>query len=186
MKKDNHAFFGQSASLKGDHHKEIEALFRIFHAPLCDYAFSILGDQELAEDVVQDLFVRLLDQPGLLMKDVPVKYYLYSSVRYRSFNVLRHREVIRRSSPQVAEMLENLQNNAYREDDEQVIDKLITTLEELPPQCRTVFSMSCLEGKTYKEIGGILNISINTVKYHITRAYDEIRRKLNPRPPETD
>ena len=48
-------------------------------------------------------------------------------------------------------------------------------LASLPQQCRNVFLMSCVDEKTYKQIAEELNISVNTVKTHITKAYRIIR-----------
>lgn len=57
-------------------------------------------------------------------------------------------------------------------------NELLSRIEELPSECRTVFKKSRFEGKKYEEISTELGISINTVKYHIKNALAFLQEKL--------
>ena len=58
------------------------------------------------------------------------------------------------------------------------LEQIRKVVDGLPAQCRIVFTMSCLDGKKYKEIAEELQISVNTVKSHVLKAYREIREHI--------
>ena len=157
-----------------DTREHLEQLFKTYYVPLCDYARAILGDAVEAEDVVQDLFTRLWNDKGNVETLVSEKSYLYASTRYRALNVLKHKAVVKRNHPLLLDFIEELQQEGYSEEEELKIERIKAVLDALPPRCRSVFTMSCLEGKTYREIAVELGISVNTVKFHVKQAYKEI------------
>ena len=71
--------------------------------------------------------------------------------------------------------LEDLSQEEYSEEEAVQLEKIRQALQILPLQCRTVFMMSSLDGKKYREIAEELHISINTVKSHVLKAYRTIR-----------
>ena len=107
-----------------------------------------------------------------------VKSYLFTSVRFRALNVLKHKMVERKHGALLTEFIEGLQRSDYSEEEMQQIEQIKKVLQELPTQCRVVFTMSCLEGKKYKDIANELGISVNTVKSHVMKAYKDIRARV--------
>ncbi|MFR1243310.1 MAG: sigma factor, partial [Butyricimonas faecihominis] len=79
------------AKIKNGDQGAFEQVFRMFYMPLCDYAVMILGDQAEAEDVVQDLFTYLWKSRQEVRVQESVKSYLFTSVRFRALNVLKHK-----------------------------------------------------------------------------------------------
>lgn len=158
--------------------KAFEHVFRMFYGPLCDYAETILGSPEDAEDVVQGLFTQIWAERQRIQVQDSVKSYLFTAVRFRALNVLKHKAMEKKHSEALAEFIEDLQRSDYSEEETHRIEQIEEALASLPQQCRVVFTMSCLDGKTYKEIGEKLGISVNTVKSHILKAYRDIRNKL--------
>ena len=141
------------SAIKSGDQRAFERVFRMFYVPLCDYAAMILGEQAEAEDVVQDLFMHIWRSRVEIEVQDSVKSYLFTSVRFRALNVLKHKMM-------------------------QQIEQIKKVLQELPIQCRVVFTMSCLEGKKYKDIANELGISVNTVKSHVMKAYKDIRARV--------
>ena len=154
-----------------------ESLFRKYYRVLCEYARGILGDRELAEDVVQDAFIYLWNNRTVIDIHLSVKSYLYTSVRHGALNVLKKQLLERKHSPQLTEFVEFLQTSDYSDEEQEEINRIRKVMEELPKQCLKVFLMSAIDGKKYQEIADELDISINTVKTHITKAYRLIREK---------
>lgn len=163
------------ARIKDGDERAFERVFRAFYRPLCDYAVTLLGSAEDAEDVVQDLFTRVwAERQGMEVQE-SVKSYLFTAVRFRALNMLKRRAMEQKHSTSLAEFIEDLQHEDYSEEEMRRIERLQEALRALPPQCRTVFTMSCLDGKTYAEIAGELGITVNTVKSHVAKAYRDLR-----------
>lgn len=166
------------AKIKNGDQGAFEQVFRMFYMPLCDYAVMILGDQAEAEDVVQDLFTYLWRSRQEVRVQESVKSYLFTSVRFRALNVLKHKMIERKHGASLMAFIEDLQNSGYSEEEMQRVEQIKEVLQTLPAQCRTVFTMSCLDGKKYKEIADELGISVNTVKSHVMKAYRDIRARV--------
>ena len=154
------------SAIKSGDQRVFERVFRMFYVPLCDYAAMILGEQAEAEDVVQDLFMHIWRSRVEIEVQDSVKSYLFTSVRFRALNVLKHK------------MVERKHGALLTEEEMQQIEQIKKVLQELPTQCRVVFTMSCLEGKKYKDIANELGISVNTVKSHVMKAYKDIRARV--------
>lgn len=155
-----------------------EQMFRMFYVPLCDYAVMILGDSAEAEDVVQDLFKYIWENRCKIYIQDSVKSYLFSSVRFRALNVLKHKMITTKHGALLTEFIEDLQNTDYTEEEVHRIELIKKVIQSLPSQCRKVFMMSCLDGMTYKEIAEKLGLSVNTVKSHVMKAYKDIRVRV--------
>ena len=167
------------ARIKDGDERAFERVFRAFYRPLCDYAVTLLGSEEDAEDVVQDLFTRVwADRQGMEVQE-SVKSYLFTAVRFGALNVLKRRAVEQKHSASLAEFIEDLQRQDYSEEETRRVESIKEVLQTLPAQCRTVFTMSCLEGKKYSEIAAKLGITVNTVKSHVAKAYRDIRAAVD-------
>ena len=127
------------------------------------------------EDAVQDVFVYVWNNRDAIVVDTSVRSYLFTSVKHRALNILKHRAVERSHGRLLVEFLEDLSQEEYSEEEAVQLEKIRQALKILPLQCRTVFMMSSLDGKKYKEIAEELHISINTVKSHVLKAYRTIR-----------
>ena len=161
------------AKIKNGDQGAFEQVFRMFYMPLCDYAVMILGDQAEAEDVVQDLFTYLWRSRQEVQVQESVKSYLFTSVRFRALNVLKHKMIERKHGASLMAFIEDLQNSGYSEEEMQRVEQIKEVLQTLP-----VFTMSCVDGKKYKEIADELGISVNTVKSHVMKAYRDIRARV--------
>lgn len=154
-----------------------EQLFRKYYGSLCEYGRSILCDGELAEDVVQEVFIYFWDHREIIRIHSSVKSYLYTAVRHGALNLLEKQLIERKHSNQLTEFIEFLQTSDYSEEEQEEINRIRAVMAELPKQCLKVFLMSALDGKKYQEIADELGVSVNTVKTHITKAYRLIREK---------
>lgn len=162
-----------------DDRNAFERLFRRYYRLLCDYGRSILGDCELAEDVVQEVFIYFWNNREVIHIQMSVKAYLYTAVRHGALNVLKKQLIERKHNPQLTEFVEFLQTSEYSDEEQEEINRIRQVMAELPKQCLKVFLMSAVDGKKYQEIANELDISINTVKTHVSKAYRLIREKTS-------
>lgn len=159
--------------------KSFEKLFRDYFRPLTVYAKQFVRDQELAEDIVQDLFLYLYEKRESSQFENPESNYLFKLVRFRCINKLKHYKVRTEKHQAIYDSL-----NPNTDDPHELAvlieleNKYLEVLESLSPRCRKVFEMSRLEGKKNQEIAEELRLSKRTVETHITLALRVLRKKL--------
>lgn len=112
------------SAIKSGDQRAFERVFRMFYVPLCDYAAMILGEQAEAEDVVQDLFMHIWRSRVEIEVQDSVKSYLFTSVRFRALNVLKHKMVERKHGALLTEFIEGLQRSDYSEEEMQQIEQM--------------------------------------------------------------
>ncbi|BDD07619.1 DNA-directed RNA polymerase sigma-70 factor [Fulvitalea axinellae] len=156
-----------------------EELFRSFYRPLLSYSAPIVGDWEVAEDVVQGVFERLWKERKRLEMKTTMRSYLFQCVYSRSLDVLRKEKVRReyreRSLVKVnAGESETLGNITYPE----LESRVRSAVERLPAQCRRVFEKSRYAGMSNADIAEDLGISVKTVEVHMSKALKRLRSDL--------
>jgi len=160
----------------GDERVLIEIYDRYWEKMLA-VAFNRLGNQEEAEECVQDVLYKLwkLRDNFSLVKD-ELANYLARAIRNQSFNILdrRYRERLKAEGfPPAEEInLHTPEHELIMRELEQQIDSVIRSL---PAQCKLVFTLSRHEGFSTKEIAEKLQLSENTVKSHLKKANKDIR-----------
>lgn len=161
-------------SFYDDDEQGLQALFDRYYRPLCVYGFKFLNDLYLAEDIVQDVFVRFWEHKKYTDIKGSLKSYLFISVRNRSLNHLSNNKTIK------TEYIEHLKEEfLFEEFDEDELEEkketLYAEIAQLPPQSQRVLKMIVFEQKKYKEVSDELGISLNTVKTHFSRALRQLR-----------
>ena len=157
--------------------KAFDTLFRAWYKPLVGYAFRFTdGDQDEAEELVQDAFVKLWAQREKLDLQHSVKAYLYRMVHNQALNRLRAQQIHVRYTQHQARQMEH--EFEPPKDDPELQHRLRATLEGLPAQCRHVFELSRFENLKYREIAEQLGISIKTVETHMGKALRILRLEL--------
>jgi RNA polymerase sigma-70 factor (ECF subfamily) len=156
-----------------------EQVFKTHYKNLHAYAFTILRDEDEAEEMVQQVFFKLWERSENLSFSGPVAAYLYRAVHNESLNFLKHQKVKAGHQLHVAYSMKNKseheQGKMMRKELE---NKFREALNELPEQCRTVFQLSRFEDMKYKEIADKLDISVKTVENHMGKALKLLRTKL--------
>lgn len=146
--------------------------YRLFFLASCKY----LRDPVIAEEVVNDVFIRIWEDALTIDIQTSLKFYIYRAVVNQSLNQLDKdkRERLRR-----AELKEELGAEEWEEmEDNELKIKFYKAIDGLPDQCRRVFKLSRFEGLKQQEIADRLGISIKTVKNHITRAMKDLHKVL--------
>ena len=175
MKHEDQAIFD---TLKRNDEQGLRMLFDRYYRPLCVYAMKFLDDLHVAEDLVQHFFVRFCEQKKYRSVQGSLKNYLFISIRNRAINHLSSKKVVN------TEYLETIKKEFTFEqfDDDELEDKkqkLHAEIDKLPPQSQKVLRMIVFNGKKYKEVSEDLNVSVNTVKTHFSRALKQLREVMN-------
>ncbi|RTE53770.1 RNA polymerase sigma-70 factor [Arenibacter aquaticus] len=149
-----------------------------YHNQLCIYANSLIRDDLLAEDIVQNVFVQVWEKRNQLKHDFSLENYLYKSVHNKFIDQYRKGKAVMALEKKYIAALELAVEEKDEVQEQKIINILFEAIQELPPKCQQIFLMSKKEGLTNIEISEYLNISKKTVEGQITKAFCILREKL--------
>lgn len=160
-----------------------ESLFQQFFQPLVAYAYRYLNDWQVAEDIVQDVFLALWTKKHTVDFNEPIKPYLYRATYNKVLNHLNSIHVQRRISPEETtdELLNQIIITSNQYDTlllKEITHEIQFCVDTLPPQCKNIFNLSREAQMKNKEIAIMLDISEKSVEKHITKALCSIRAHL--------
>ena len=158
--------------------QSFEQLFKLYYAPLILFAKSYIGDEDECEELVQGFFLKLWEDRRKINITTSVKSYLFSSVRNRCLNLIKHQKIKQAYQQQMmsAPAEENQASNFFLEPD--LMEKINQSIDSLPPRRREIFILSREHGLKYREIAEQLNISIKTVETQMGQALKDLREQL--------
>lgn len=151
------------------------------------FAQEYLLSEEDAENIVQDVFTELWERKELLTYNINLVAFLFTSIKNRCIDHLRHNIVVREAVNQMQEeyqitlkvklaSLELFDQSLLSEQD---IEKIISdVINSLPDKCREIFIKSKIEGKKQKDIASEMNISLKTVENQMNIAYRKLKSEL--------
>lgn len=160
--------------LRNQSHEVFEVIFRTYYPSLYRLAYAYLMSRNLAEDMVQDSFVSLWANAAVLPEETYLKSYLYSSVKHACLDYLKHLQVIDSNKEKLTEAL-IFSGTVEYEDNQELLEKVRQSLQELPEQQRKVLELKVFKGLNYREIANELNISEESVHTYVKRAYKYLR-----------
>lgn len=160
-----------------ENHTDIQTLFLAHYEQLHRYAFTLLKDADDAKDIVQGVFLRLLEKQVPLHTIEHPRAYLYRSVYNESINSIKKTELKEKHHALLVHDASNVEMPGAAAEDIQVLkQKIEQVLDQLPPQCREVFVKSRADQKKYTEIASEMGIAVKTVEAHMSKALKLIRQ----------
>lgn len=169
-----------AALLKAGDHVAFTEIYHRYKGILYIHALKLLKDEDEAQDVIHELFASLWNRAGDLNLSIPLKAYLYRSVKNRIFDIFSHQKI---RTAYVEKFKAVMEEGEWSTDEKIRERELIVAIEEglqqLPPKMREVFEMSRFCNLSHKEIGKELNISDKTVKTQVHNALRILRLKIN-------
>jgi RNA polymerase sigma-70 factor (family 1) len=151
-------------------------LYRLFHSRLHYFSTSIVRSSEDAEELVEDVFVKLWANRKEILHIENLSVYLYVAVKNRSYNLL----VKRGRTPYYSfeDMLEEMSTPSLDPHkllvSAEMMKRMQSAIEALPPRCKMIFRLIREDGLQYKEVAHILNISVNTIDVQMAIATKRI------------
>ena len=158
-----------------------QAAFRLvyssYYRRLFQFAFSIVKTRESAEEIVEDVFVRIWQQRDKITAILHLRVYLYTATKNSSLNYLS-----RQAKASITEPFDHIHVGMGESSltPEQILitaeiqQKIRAAIEALPPRCKMIFKLVREDGLRYKEIAEILNISVNTIDVQMAIAVKRI------------
>lgn len=143
-------------------------LYDVYYVALKSLAGQYVKDDQVADDLVQEVFISLLESTHHFTSGDEIKYFLYSALKNRCVNHFRKQQVRDRYQREVLDTAHEADNFWERVLEEDVYANLMASIEQLPPQCRLVMQFT-MEGLKISEIASRMRISEDTVKDHKKR-----------------
>jgi RNA polymerase sigma-70 factor (ECF subfamily) len=164
-----------------------EDIYVKYYSRMKRFALQYVLIEEDAENIVQDIFMKLWEQRDRLLCYDHLIPFLFISLKNSCIDFIRHKQFVSEAKDKMAEdyqltlktnysALEEFDDGAlYKENLDEIINK---ALSALPERCREIFIKSKIEGRKQKEIAEELNLSLNTVENQIAIAYKKLREEL--------
>jgi len=164
--------------LKEGNEKIFDYIFHYYYSGLVVFVQKYVPDQDVAEDIVQALFVKLWISRAELSINSSLKSYLFSSVKNRCIDYIRHEDTKGKVEKKLIERLSGITDERNLLVESELREKINSAMEKLPPVCREVFYMNRFEGLKPAEIAEKKDISVRTVETHIGKALKILRIEL--------
>lgn len=145
---------------------------------LTRYAFSFLGDEDAAHDIVQDVFARIWQLGTDWNPDVKVAPYLFLAVRRRSLNMLRDDNVRKKAHEALVGHLENTLVSHDPYSDVALAAKVAQEIEKLTDRQRDALRIRYGQGLKMREVAEILGIDIKSAERLVARGLEALRLRL--------
>ncbi|MES2690239.1 MAG: RNA polymerase sigma-70 factor [Bacteroidota bacterium] len=157
-----------------------EQLFKQHYTALVRFARDIVRDTDTAEDLVQEVFVKIWERKESIYITTSLKAYLYMAVKNHCLNKLRVEQKHAFMDESLADDLRFSSNSTDEESNTIKLEQHIkSALDKLPPRCALIFKLSRFEHKTYKEIAEVLELSVKTVENQMGKALQMMRTNLS-------
>jgi len=171
-----------------DNCNQVEDKFSVFflenYSKIRKYAYRLLKSECDAEDVAQEVFIKLWEQQEIWVNNErKLDAYLLVMTRNISLNILKHRRIKQEYQDRFFQEFtsyeltnnDNFLADIYRRE---MLQNIYIVLETVPERRRSIFKLSRFKGKSHKEIASKMNISIHTVERHIYLTQIKLREVL--------
>ncbi len=154
-----------------------DSLFKLYSPKLYGFALKYFKNETEAEELVQEVFVKVWENRQTLKSDLSFKSYLFTI----ALNQIRKHFNKRATSLRYLESLQSdpgFSEQVTTDDYETTLRQIYQIIDQMPVRRREIFTKSKLEGKSSKDVAAELNISPGTVDNQVSEALRFIRSKL--------
>lgn len=158
-----------------------DTLFVRYYKKLCYYSNKITRKNEISEETVQDVFLKVWENREFLHIEKSIKSYLYRSVYNLSLNAIRNNNFGVNNSVEIDS--NSIDFKSYDNADNDILldeleFRLFETINTFPEKQKNVFILRRFEGLSYKQISVELNISERMVEKYVSKSLVALRKEL--------
>lgn len=146
---------------------------------LYGYALTLSNDRVQAQDIIQNIFLRIWEKRDTIDVRTSLQNYLFRGVYNEFLNLYKKQKSTMILEQKYFKSLEKATIEPNENNLKKVFEKMTIEIQKLPPKCREVFTLSRKEGLTNMEISIYLDLSIKTVEAHITKAFSILKKNLD-------
>lgn len=165
--------------LKDGSEKAFQKIYEHYLNDIFSYSMALVRSEEAAEEIVQEVFLRLWLNAETLVPELSLRSYLFTIARNLSFDFLRKAANSRKLREEIFYFGSALHDQTQEELIHAEYDLLRKkAIETLPPKRRRIYTLSREEGMSYEDISRELGISISTVKTQMSKALQSMKEYL--------
>jgi len=164
-----------------DDESAYKELFITFYKPLQQFACSFVKSKELAEEIVSDVFLKIWLNRAEVNSIDNFRVYLYISIKNTALKyLLKQHKQVAISIDELDVELESLGRNPEEIMlTAEMLNRIKTAVNSLPPRCKIIFKLIKEDGLRYKEVAEILNISVKTIDNQLAIALSKISKAVS-------
>ena len=155
-----------------------EDLFRKYCQKLIHFSRRYVRDTQIAESLVQDVYLRIWQSREKLDPKSNIKSYLFTAVKNQALKHLRHAKVELQGEESITMYDEPVKTPEDELSEGEIAAAIHRAIEKLPESRKQIFKMSRYDSLTYSEIAEVQGISIKTVETQMGRALKFLRESL--------
>lgn len=165
-----------------------EALLDKYHAPIINFIYRFIGDEQESEDLAQEVFLRIYRCASNYTPQAKFSTWIYRIAKNLTLNELRRKKIQKTSSLEGMIQTEEGELKKQFSDDkpsslqelerQDLIDIVRKAIDSLPPNQKTAVILSKYEGLSYEEIAKVIGCSVSAVKSLLSRARDALKKRL--------
>ena len=164
--------------LKGDE-KSLEVLIKRYLKPIYNFAFQFVGNSPEAEDITQEVFVKMWRNLKKFNRQKKFKTWIFAIAKNTGLDFLRKKKKLSTLSLEEYFYLSDLSSSPKEIfEKENLKEKIQEAIEKLSLKTKEILNLYYIEGFNLREIGEILEESINTVKSKHRRAIAKLKNIL--------
>ncbi|WP_020527480.1 RNA polymerase sigma-70 factor [Flexithrix dorotheae] len=155
-------------------------LFNLYYEALCQFALKYIRFPEIAEEIVQDVFIYLWEKRETIQIHSSLKAYLHTAVRYQAIYYYRNaskKPIFDDNYPE--ERLTSGNESELLIEYLELEKQVLKSIEKLPEKCKQIFKLSRNSGLTYQQIADKMSVSKKTVENQIGIALKKLRESLS-------
>ena len=157
-----------------------KVLYALYKHRLYGFLYQLTKSHSISEDLLQDTFMKIWEERARLSGIRDFSAYIFTMVKHRALNSLKRvskEELLIRQIAQRSEMADRSTESDVQYNE--LKKKIDWVVRQLPPQQRTVYQMSREQGLRQEEISSRMNLTVATVKKHLTLSLRYIRKNLS-------
>lgn len=150
-----------------------------YNKPLFAYALTLTNDEPMAQDILQNVFLKIWEQREKINIKRSLQNFLFKSVYHEFINQYKKNKSYLLLEQKYYDALDKVVTEENDTFFKRAIDCITSEIQNLPPKCKEVFLLSRKEGLTNIEIAEYLDTSIKSVEAHITKAFKILRKTVD-------
>lgn len=160
--------------------KNFKNFFNEYYSALCFFANKLLHDKSTAEDIVENMFLKLWEKEPDFNRHTNIKAALYIGVKNACLDHIKKQKNLHSKTNALTYLLQQEQEGCVLNEitRAEVLREVYAELQKLPAECRKVMQLYYQQGLDHKSISAELGIAVSTVKNQKARGLQILRKKL--------